>query len=618
MTAILVSRKVIQTSPARMLMTRSLRHAIHRTLATFFVSWLIAPPAHPDTPRSETDDISFGWIAQAGNDANWRHSSLDQINPGNVARLTPAWQVSTGTRRGHEGGPLVVGDTLYLHTPYPNIVTAISLKDHAIKWRYTPRQDERVRNTLCCDSVNRGLAYGDGLILLQQTDTTLIALDATTGRERWRVKNGDPTKGESATNAPHVFDRYVITGIAGGEYGVRGHITAYALADGHRIWRGYSTGPDADLLMEPNKSMTWTNGHMAPVGKDSSLKTWEGGQWRTGGGTTWGWYAYDPKLRLLYYGSGNPGTWNPLQRPGDNKWSMSLWARDIDSGMVRWVYQMTPHDEWDYDGVNEMILFDAADTVGHMRPMLAHFDRNGFAYTLDRATGELLTARKFDSSVNWADQIDTPSGRPRVDPDFSPEHTGEDETTAGICPAAIGAKNQGPAAYAPETGSFIVPAIHLCMDNEVFPVDYTAGQPYTGADIHMHAVPGDEDEMGRLVAWDAVKGRLVWARPERFPLWGGVLTTAGGLAFYGTLDGYLKAVDVHDGSLLWTSPRLPSGVVGNVVSWAYAGRQYVGVLTGVGGLAADPDGIVRLMGHQPGNGKADGKLMVFSLPETQH
>lgn len=578
-----------------------------------------ATSADHDLPRRMAEPAN--WAAQAGNYQNWRHTALKQIDRDNVARLQLAWQFPTGVERGHEGGPLVVGDTLYLHTPYPNRVTAIDLADHSVKWRYEPQQDEAALSPLCCDTVNRGLAYGDGMILLQQTDTTLVALDAQTGKERWRVKNGDPAQGETNTNAPHVFDHYVVTGIAGGEYGARGYITAYDLADGHRVWRGYSTGPDADMLMDPARSMTWADGHMVAVGKDSSLKSWQGDQWKYGGSTTWGWYAYDPALRLLYYGSGNPSTWNPLQRPGDNKWSMSLWARDIDTGTVRWVYQMTPHDEWDYDGVNETILFDAADKSGRKRPLLAHFDRNGFAYTLDRATGELLTAEKYDPSVNWATGVDPVSGRPRVDPRYSPEHSGEDVSTEGICPPTIGAKNQAPAAYAPAeevspghpSGLFLVPTNHLCMDAEVFEVEHVPGQAYTGADVRLRAVPGDESELGRLVAWDAVKGRAVWSHPERFPVWSGALTTASGLVFYGTLDGHLKALDVATGKELWTSPELPSGVVGNVASWSWQGRQYVGVYAGIGGLAADPDGIVRLAGGKAPSAKG-GVLMVFALP----
>lgn len=560
------------------------------------------------------------WAAQAGNYANWRHSDLMLIDRSNVAQLKLSWQLSTGAQHGHEGGVLVVGDTLYLHTPYPNRVTAINLGDHSEKWHYDPQQDESALAILCCDSVSRGLAYGGGMIFMQQTDTTLVALDAETGAEKWKVKNGNPALGASSTNAPHVFDKYVITGIAGGEYGLLGYITAYDLQTGKLVWRGYSAGTDEMMLIDAEHTQTWKDGAMTAVGADSSLATWHGDQWKIGGGTTWGWYSYDPDLRLLYYGSGNPSTWNPAQRPGDNKWSMSLFARDIDTGKVRWVYQMTPHDEWDYDGVNEVILFDGKDASGQDRKLLVHFDRNGFAYTLDRATGALLVAEKYDPSVNWATQIDMKSGRPQVVSEFSPAESGEDETTSGICPASIGAKNEAPAAYAPEQGLLVVPSNHLCMDYETFAVEYEAGKPFTGASYTMHPVPGSEAALGNLIAWDPIAGKIRWSMPEPLPLWGGVLTTASGLAFYGTLDGHLKSRDVHSGELLWTSEPLPSGVVGNVSTWSNQDHQFVGVLTGIGGLANDKDGIGAML-PKTGNESlsepaqpAYGSLVVFSLP----
>lgn len=245
----------------------------------------------------------------------------------------------------------MLGDTMYIHTPFPNNVFAIDLKTQGIKWKYAPTQDPSVIPVMCCDTVNRGLAYADGKIFLQQADTTLVALDAKSGEVLWKTVNGDPSKAQTNTNAPLVIGNKIITGISGGEFGVRGYVSAYDINDGKLIWRAYSTGPDDTMLIDPEKTIDAATGE--PVGKDSSLKTWEGDQWKIGGGTTWGWFTYDPELNLLYYGTGNPGTWNPAQRPGDNKWSMTIFARDADTGMAKWAYQMTPHDEWDYDGVNE-------------------------------------------------------------------------------------------------------------------------------------------------------------------------------------------------------------------------------------------------------------------------
>jgi PQQ-dependent dehydrogenase (methanol/ethanol family) len=277
---------------------------------------------------------------------------------------------------------------------------------------------------MCCDTVNRGLAYADGKVFLHQADTTVVALDAKTGKVVWQQKNGDPKKGETGTSAPMVIKDKVLVGISGGEFGVQCHVTAYDLKTGNRVWRAYSEGPDNQILVDPQK--TTALGH--PVGADSSLKTWQGDQWKIGGGCTWGWISYDPQLNLFYYGSGNPSTWNPKQRPGDNKWSMTIWARNPDNGMAKWVYQMTPHDEWDYDGVNEMILADQ-QIGGATRKTLVHFDRNGLAYTLDRDNGELLVAEKYDPKVNWTTGVDMnksspTSGRPNVLPQYSTAQTG--------------------------------------------------------------------------------------------------------------------------------------------------------------------------------------------------
>jgi PQQ-dependent dehydrogenase (methanol/ethanol family) len=524
------------------------------------------------------------WVMPTGDYANSRYSKLNQITAANVGKLQVAWTFSTGVLRGHEGGPLIIGNMMYVHTPFPNKVYALDLSDeNKIVWKYEPKQDPNVIPVMCCDTVNRGVAYGDGKIFLHQADTTLVALDAKTGKLVWSVKNGDPSKGETGTSAPMVFKDKVITGISGGEFGVRGSVTAYNIKDGKRVWRGYSMGPDSDTLIDPVKTM-----HLGkPVGKDSGTNTWEGEQWKIGGGPTWGWYSYDPELNLMYYGSGNPSTWNPKQRPGDNRWSMTIFARDVDTGMTRWVYQMTPHDEWDYDGVNEMILSDQ-QIGGAARKLLTHFDRNGLGYTLDRVTGELLVAEKFDPKVNWTTGVDmnknSPTyGRPKVVDQYSTEKQGEDVNSKGICPAALGTKDEQPAAYSPDTQLFYVPTNHVCMDYEPFKVSYTAGQPYVGATLSMYPPPG-ETHMGNFIAWDNKTGKIVWSNKELFSVWSGALATAGGVVFYGTLEGYLKAVDAKTGKELYKF-KTPSGIIGNVTTYENGGRQYVAVLSGVGGWA---------------------------------
>ncbi len=569
------------------------------------------------------------WVTPTGDYANLRYSTLKEINTTNVHKLVPAWSFSTGTLRGHEGAPLVIGDVMYTHTSFPNIVYALDLNDNGkIIWKYEPKQDPNVIGVMCCDTVNRGVAYGDGKIFLAQADTTLVALDAKTGKLVWSVKNGDPSKGQTSTAAPHVFKDKVLVGIAGGEFGVRGHITAYDIKDGHQVWRGYSMGPDSDTLIDPEKTT-----HLGkPVGPDSSTKTWEGDQWQIGGGTTWGWYSYDPELNLIYYGSGNPSTWNPKQRPGDNRWSMTLWARDLDTGKAKWVYQTTPHDEWDYDAINEIVLAD--QTIGGVKRKTAvHFDRNGFAYTLDRVTGELLVAEKYDPAVNWASKVDMDKnsatyGRPLVVAKYSTEQNGEDVNSTNVCPAALGSKDEQPVSFNPETELFYVPTNHVCMDYEPFRVSYTAGQPYVGATLEMFPagkVLGDgTTNTGNFIAWDARVGKIVWSDPEQFSVWSGTVSTAGGIAFYGTLEGYLKAVDLKTGKELYKF-KTPSGIIGNVITYEHKGHQYVAVLSGVGGwagiglaagLAKSNEGLGAVGNYK---GLADytalgGVLTVFGLP----
>jgi len=584
----------------------------------------VAGPASANDELAKLQQDSKQWAQPAGNFANTRYSSLKQITADNVGKLQVAWTFSTGVLRGHEGNPLVVGDVMYLHTAFPNIVYALNLKDeNKIVWKYEPKQDPNVIPVMCCDTVNRGVAYADGKIFLHQADTTVVALDAKDGKVVWSVKNGDPGKGETGTSAPHVFKDKVIIGISGGEFGVRGSVTAYNMKDGKQVWRAYSMGPDSDTLLDPQKTT-----HLGkPVGKDSGTNTWQGEQWKIGGGTTWGWYSYDPDLNLFYYGSGNPSTWNPKQRPGDNRWSMTIFARDVDTGQAKWVYQMTPHDEWDFDGVNEMILTDQ-QIGGANRKLLTHFDRNGLGYTLDRTNGELLVAEKFDPKVNWTTGVDmnknSPTyGRPAVVPQYSTEHNGEDVNSKNICPAALGTKDEQPAAYSPDTQLFYVPTNHVCMDYEPFRVRYTAGQPYVGATLSMYP-PQGETHMGNFIAWDGKTGKIVWSNKEQFSVWSGALATAGGVVFYGTLEGYLKAVDAKTGKELYKF-KTPSGIIGNVMTYEQGGKQYVAILSGVGGWAGiglaagltDPTAGLGAVGGYAGlrNYTAlGGALTVFMLP----
>jgi PQQ-dependent dehydrogenase (methanol/ethanol family) len=291
--------------------------------------------------------------------------------------------------------------------------------------------------------------------------------------------------------------------------------------------------------------------------------------------------------------------------------------------MAKWVYQMTPHDEWDYDGINEMILADIK-VKGADRKALVHFDRNGFAYTMDRVSGELLVAEKYDPVVNWATHVDMKTGRPQVVSQYSTEQNGEDVNSKGICPAALGTKDQQPAAFSPKSGVFYVPTNHVCMDYEPFRVSYTAGQPYVGATLSMYPAPGSHGGMGNFIAWDAGEGKILWSKPEPFSVWSGALATAGDVVFYGTLEGYLKAVDANTGDELYKF-KTPSGIIGNVMTYEHGGKQYIGVLSGIGGWAGiglaagltDPQAGLGAVGGYAGlknYTRLGGQLTVFELP----
>lgn len=596
---------------------RTQRWLLSATLAVCASGGLIA--AQAQSLESMSQDANQ-WVMPAGNYANWRYSTLNQINTSNAKDLQPAWTMSTGVLRGHEGQPLVIGNMMYFQTPYPTNVYAVDLSDadHKVVWQFTPPAEPNAPAVACCDVVNRGVSYYDGKIYSVTLGGTVYALNAKTGAVEWKYQNADDKLGQTVTAAPQVFDGVLMVGVSGGEFGVRGYITALNAKTGKEMWRGYSEGPDKDLLMNPTKSINGAT--QEPVGADSSLKTWKGDEWKVGGGTTWGWYSYDPKLDTLYYGSGNPGTWNPSQRPGLNRWSMTIWARNLQTGEVKWVYQMTPHDAWDFDGVNEMVL-TTSKVDGKDIPTLTHFDRNGFSFVLNREDGKLVAIHKYDPSVNWASGYDMKTGMPIKDPKYE-THAGVN--VKGICPAAQGDKDEQPVSYDPQTGLFYAPLNHLCMSYQAFKVKYLAGFPFVGAILNM--TPGPGGYRGRFIAYDAVTGKTVWQIHDEFQDWSGALTTAGGLGFYGTLKGDFRAVDLKTGKILY-SFHCPSGIIGNPITYSHDGHQYVAVLTGVGGWAAIGMtnnlhkataglGAVGLNASLNQYTQLGGTLMVFALPKT--
>lgn len=514
------------------------------------------------------------WVMPAHDYAGSRFSELDQITPANASKLQVAWSFSTGVLRGHEGQPLVIDNTMYLVTPYPNVAYAIDLtKDgFPLKWKFRPENDSRATGKACCDVVNRGASFADGKLVYNLLDGHTVAVDAATGVQVWRTKMSEVERGETITMAPIIVKDMVIVGSSGGEMGVRGWIAALDLSTGKERWRAQSTGPDADVKITARYNPPYS----AERGTDRGATSWPGDAWKIGGGAVWGWVSYDPELNLIYYGTSNPGPWNQDQRAGDNKFTCAILARDADTGELRWAYQVTPHDLWDYDAVNENILVDLP-VQGATRKVLVHFDRNGFAYTLDRATGKVLLAAAY-VPMNWSTGVDLTSGRPTVNPE---KMTKQDVLVKDICPSLEGGKNQQPAAFSPKTGLFYVPTINLCMDYKGRAVAYFPGTPYIGADAPEKGGPGGYK--GEFIAWDAGSGKKVWGIREPFPVWGGALVTAGNVVFYGTLDGWFKAADATNGRLLWKL-KVGSGVVGNPIAYRGPdGKQYVAVYSGIGG-----------------------------------
>jgi len=514
------------------------------------------------------------WTVPMGTVQGTRYSKLNTINASNVGTLVEEFKFNTGTINGHEGQPLVVGDTMYIVTPFPNKLIALDLrKGGAEKWTYNPGTSEFATGKACCDVVNRGATFADGKIVYNLLDGHTVAVDAQTGREVWKTVVADPTIGETVTGMTLVVGNKVILGNSGGEFGVRGWVKALDLATGLPVWQAYNTGSDAEALIGADFHPFYAKDR----GKDLGISSWPGDMWKLGGSTSWGWLTYDPDLNLFYYGTANPGVWNPDMRPGDNKWGSTIWARNPDTGMAAWAYQVTPHESWDYDSIGESIVANLT-IDGKKRKVIVHFDKNGFAYTIDRGTGEVIKAPKI-GNVTWADHVDLTTGEPIVNEAFVP-HQGR--LTRGICPTPAGVKDQEPSAFSPDTTLFYVPAINFCNDFEPLKAKYIQGAPFMGNNNIFQPGPGGFG--GELIAWNASTGQRAWAIKETFPVYSGVLATAGNLVFYGTLDSIFKAVDATTGKVLFQT-KLECGIMGAPMTYtAPDGKQRVAVYSGTGSL----------------------------------
>lgn len=524
------------------------------------------------------------WRTPAGTVQGTRFSSLDQINTTNVARLREEFSFRTDFVAGHEGAPLVVNNTMYVVTPFPNILFALDLNNGGrVKWRFDPRADPFAEGKACCDIVNRGAAFAthpnhpDGLVIFTVLDSTVVAVNARTGREVWRTDLGNEEIGETMTIAPLVVRNRVIVGISGGEYGVRGFTAGLKVGTGAVAWKAFSTGPDNEVLIQDEFRPFYPKDQ----GTNLGVTTWPGDLWEIGGGTVWAGLTYDPELDLLFHGTSNPGPWNHEVRPGDNKWTATVFARRPSTGEAIWAYQQTPHDAHDFDGVNENIVADLPlGPGGADRRILMRFDRNGFAYVQDARTGQVLAAPKYFEPTNWATGVDLTTGIPQRVEAKQPI-TGE--VVENICPHLIGGKDLQPAAFSPVTKLFYVPANRLCMNWESLHVLYIEGTPFIGAATENVAPSPSPGRFGEFFAWDAVAGRKAWSRLERFPVWSGALATAGNVVFYGTMNRFFKAVDATNGNVLFRV-QLPSGIIGHPMTFLGSdGRQRVAVYSGLGG-----------------------------------
>ena len=527
-----------------------------------------------------TDQMIQAEATATGNVLTWgvntqgqRYSPLKQVNAATVSRLAPVWAFSFGgeKQRGQESQPVIYNGRMFVTASYSRIF-ALDAATGKKLWKYEHRLPEGIMP--CCDVVNRGAALFDNLVIFATLDAQLVALDQATGDVVWKQKIDDYAAGYSASAAPLIAQGLLLTGVSGGEFGVVGRVEARDPRTGKLVWSRPTVEGHMGYTYDPDGTKH-ENGISGTPGQ-----SWPGDLWKTGGAATWLGGTYDAKTGLAYFGTGNPSPWNSHMRKGDNLFSCSTVAIDVKTGQIKWHYQGTPNDGWDFDGVNEFVTFDMdGKRVG------AKADRNGFFYVIDASDGKLMNAFPFVRKITWASSIDLKTGRPNYiessrpgDPTQSQD--GKKGNAIFNAPSFLGGKNQMPMAYSPDTKMFYVPANEWGMEIWNEPVAYKKGAAYLGAGFTIKTI--DDSYIGALRAVDPRTGRIVWEVKDTAPLWGGVLTTGGNLVFWGTPEGYLKAADAKTGKVLWEF-QTGSGVVAPPVTWQQGGEQYVAVVSGWGG-----------------------------------
>ncbi len=538
-------------------------------------SFVLPAAAQTSVDLAAADQNRGEWLLYGRTYDNQRFSPLTQITPRNVAQLRPVWAASMGSVDGVEATPLVKDGVIYVSGAYSHVM-AFDARNGQRLWHWTPEYAPELGTILCCGPVNRGVAILGDLVYVLTLDARLVALKKSDGTVAWEKAIDDWKRGISATGAPLVVKNKVIVGIAGGEYGVRGYIRAYDASTGAVAWTTYTV----------------------PAPGEPGADTWPGDTWKTGGGATWQSGAYDPQLNLLYWGTGNPGPWNSDLRKGDNKWTCSLLALDPDTGAITWGYQYTPNDGWDYDGNNAPILADLKLSGRNVKAAL-QTNRNGFFYVLDRTSGKFLFAVPTVEGINWTTGLDPVTGRPSVNEAMRPLANGK--PVLPIVPGLEGGTNWFPMAFNPELGVAFVPTNTWAMALTGYKpedIKYEPGKVYMGMDYKMHRIG---DSIGHLRAFDVANQKWLWDIASPLPLFAGVLATKSGLVFTGDQLGFFFAAEAKSGQVLWRF-QTGSGVNASPITYELDGKQYVAILSGLGG---DPSFYFR--------GPKGGTLWVFAL-----